>query len=97
MNKLFVVMLILFVILLLSFSVGVFAFYLADKAPGAAPGDPNDVVIEIEPRTPVGHLMMVLTDGEGFYVADGAGIRVYDPNVVHRLVISGPNEPNGAQ
>ena len=50
------------------------------------------------PRTPAGHLMMVLTDGKDFYVADGAGITVFDPNVVHRLIVAEPNqalvEPN---
>ena len=47
-------------------------------------------------RTPAGHLMMVLTDGKDFYVADGAGIAVFDPNVVHRLIVAEPNtmEPN---
>ena len=47
-------------------------------------------------RVPAGHLMMVLTDGKDFYVADGAGINVFDPNVVHRLTVAEPNavEPN---
>jgi len=57
-----------------------------DKTPVVAPAA----------RTPKGHLMMVLTDGKGFYVADGAGINVFDPNVVHRLMVAEPNavEPN---
>lgn len=43
-------------------------------------------------RQPVGRLLMVLTDGKGLYVARGAGIDVYDPNVVQRLIVNGPNE-----
>ena len=62
-----------------------------DKTPVVAPAT----------RTPKGHLMMVLTDGKDFYVADGAGINVFDPNVVHRLMVAEPNaapvEPNSVE
>ena len=47
-------------------------------------------------RTPAGTLMMVLTDGKGFYVANGAAVTVYDPNVVYPLRFIDPNasDPN---
>lgn len=69
-------------------TIGAICSIVEDKAPVVA-AVPEAIIAS---RTPAGHLMIVLTDGKSFYVADGAGVNVFDPNVVHRLTVAEPNE-----